>query len=325
MIIKDILYGEFQVEDIFEILINTKEIQRLKKIHQGGACFLVNPKWNITRYDHSIGTMLLIRLLGGSIEEQIAGLFHDISHTAFSHVIDTVLDNKNEDYHEIILEDVINNSDIPKILESNGYNYKDILLDHEKWDILEKSAPKLCADRIDYTLRDMYNNRIITIEDIKKFLTNIRLINDEIVITSLETGEWFVETYYKEVLDFFMDPLNIFSNYRFAEVLKLALKKEIITLENFLEDDEYLLTALRSSNDPEIINLLNSISPNIKVIEDSSNYDIHKVNKLRIIDPTIYINNTLNKTSNLSSYIRQVNEDAIKKSIKGSYIKIERS
>ena len=44
MIIKDILYGEFQVEDIFEILINTKEIQRLKKIHQGGASFLVNPK-----------------------------------------------------------------------------------------------------------------------------------------------------------------------------------------------------------------------------------------------------------------------------------------
>ncbi|MDU4938789.1 MAG: HD domain-containing protein [Clostridium sp.] len=322
MIIKDILYGEFQVEDIFEILINTKEIQRLKKIHQGGASFLVNPKLNITRYDHSIGTMLLIRLLGGSIEEQIAGLFHDISHTAFSHVIDTVLDNKNEDYHEMILKDVINKSDIPKILESNGYNYEDILLNHEKWSILEKSAPKLCADRIDYTLRDMYNNGIITIEDVKKFLSNIKVINDELVITSLETGEWFVETYYKEVIDFFMDPLNIFSNYRFAEVLKLALKKEIITLENFLEDDEYLLTALRSSNDPEIINLLNSISPNIKVIEDSSNYDIHKVNKLRIIDPTIYINNTLNKISNLSSYIRQVNEDAIKKSIKGSYIKI---
>lgn len=322
MIIKDILYGEFQLENIFKILINTKEIQRLKKIHQGGASFLVNPRWSITRYDHSIGTMLLIRLLGGSIEEQIAGLFHDISHTAFSHIIDTVLDNKNEDYHEMILKDVINKSDIPKILESNGYNYEDILLNHEKWSILEKSVPKLCADRIDYTLRDMYNTGIITIEDVKKFLSNIKVINNEIVITSLETGEWFVETYYKEVIDFFMDPLNIFSNYRFAEVLKLALEKEIITLENFLEDDEYLLTVLKSSNDTEIINLLNSISPNIKVIEDSSNYDIYRVNKLRIIDPTIYINNTLNKTSNLSSYIRQINENAIKKSIKGSYIKI---
>ena len=269
--------------------------------------------------------MLLIRLLGGSIEEQIAGLFHDISHTAFSHVIDTVLDNKKEDYHEIILEDVINNSDIPKILESNGYNYKDILLHHERWNILEKSAPKLCADRIDYTLRDMYNNGIITIEDIKKFLTNIRVINDEIVVTSLETGEWFVETYYKEVLDFFMDPLNIYSNYKFAEVLKLALNKKIITLEDFLKDDNYLLTILSSSRNSEIINLLNSISPNTKVVEDDSNYDIYKVNKLRIIDPTIYINNTLNKISNLSSYIRQTNKDAIKKSLKGSYIKIERS
>ncbi len=122
-----------------------------------------------------------------------------------------------------------------------------------------------------------------------------------------------------------MDPLNIYSNYKFAEVLKLALNKKIITLEDFLKDDNYLLTILSSSRNSEIINLLNSISPNTKVVEDDSNYDIYKVNKLRIIDPTIYINNTLNKISNLSSYIRQTNKDAIKKSLKGSYIKIERS
>ncbi|WP_394898982.1 hypothetical protein [Clostridium paraputrificum] len=107
--------------------------------------------------------------------------------------------------------------------------------------------------------------------------------------------------------------------------MKLALNKKIITLEDFLKDDNYLLTILSSSRNSEIINLLNSISPNTKVVEDDSNYDIYKVNKLRIIDPTIYINNTLNKISNLSSYIRQTNKDAIKKSLKGSYIKIERS
>ena len=38
--------------------------------------------------------MLLIKKLGGSVEEQIAGLLHDVSHTAFSHVIDYVFDNK---------------------------------------------------------------------------------------------------------------------------------------------------------------------------------------------------------------------------------------
>ena len=48
------------------------------------------------------------------------------------------------------------NSEIPNILKRYGYNYKDILMNEEKWTILERKAPRLCADRVDYTLRDMY-------------------------------------------------------------------------------------------------------------------------------------------------------------------------
>ncbi len=62
MMILDSIYGKFNVEPIFEELINTKEVQRLKNIHQGGASYLVNPKWNVTRYEHSIGTMIFIRI-----------------------------------------------------------------------------------------------------------------------------------------------------------------------------------------------------------------------------------------------------------------------
>lgn len=73
MYLKDYLYGEYIVEPVIEELINTKEVQRLKNIHQGGASYLVNPNCNVSRYEHSIGVMLRIRLLGGRIEEQIAG------------------------------------------------------------------------------------------------------------------------------------------------------------------------------------------------------------------------------------------------------------
>ncbi|MGL5329866.1 MAG: HD domain-containing protein, partial [Peptostreptococcaceae bacterium] len=173
MKITDSIYGEFEIEGIFKQLIETKEVQRLKGVHQGGASYLINPKWNVTRYEHSIGTMLLIRLLGGTIEEQIAGLLHDISHTAFSHVIDFVLKNNEEDYHEKIYDKIIEESDIPQILSKYGYNYKDILFDESKWTILEKSAPKLCADRIDYTLRDMYHYGFIEDEEVKCFLSNL--------------------------------------------------------------------------------------------------------------------------------------------------------
>ena len=82
MYLKDYLYGDYIVEEVIEELINTKEVQRLKNIHQGGASYLVNPNWNVSRYEHSIGVMLLIRLMGGDIEEQIAGLLHDNLHYA---------------------------------------------------------------------------------------------------------------------------------------------------------------------------------------------------------------------------------------------------
>ena len=230
MRIEDKIYGKFEVEGVLEELINTKVVQRLKNIHQGGASYLVNPNWNVTRYEHSIGTMIFIKLIGGSLEEQIAGLLHDISHTAFSHVVDFALNKSNEDYHEEIFERIVETSDIPKILTKHGYDYKDILYNEKKWTILERSAPALCADRIDYTLRDMYSYGYISLVAIKNFLDSLEVKDGEIVINSINAAEWFVNTYYKEVIGFFLNPLNIYAYNRLSNALKVALDNEIINL-----------------------------------------------------------------------------------------------
>lgn len=44
MIISDVLYGEFEVDQVLEELIASKSMQRLKGIHQAGASYLVNEK-----------------------------------------------------------------------------------------------------------------------------------------------------------------------------------------------------------------------------------------------------------------------------------------
>ncbi|MDG2658737.1 hypothetical protein P7M12_23850, partial [Vibrio parahaemolyticus] len=61
------------MDPVVEELIVSKSVQRLKGIHQTGASYLVNKEWNVTRFDHSVGVMLLVKKLGGSVEEQIAG------------------------------------------------------------------------------------------------------------------------------------------------------------------------------------------------------------------------------------------------------------
>ena len=65
-----------------------------------------------------------------------------------------------------------------------------------------------------------------------------------------------------------------------------------------------------------------SLNYNVRVEEDSKNYDIHQKNKLRLIDPSIYIENKIYRSSEISLEIKELSKKALEKSIKGTYIKI---
>ncbi|WP_374720807.1 HD domain-containing protein [Peribacillus tepidiphilus] len=322
MKIIDEIYGEFTIDGVLEELILSSPVQRLKGVYQGGASYFVNEKWNVTRFEHSVGVMLLIKQLGGSIEEQIAGLLHDVSHTAFSHVIDFVLENKKEDYHENIYHQVILDSEIPRILESYGYHYKDILLDDSKWKLLEQLAPELCADRVDYTLRDMYRYGQITLEEVRFFLRHVIVVDGKMVLNHIEAAEWFVKTYYKEVLDFFMDPLNIYGYDILAKTLKVALNKKVINLDTLLGTDEEVMCLLKSSKDEEIQSMIKQIHRNVQVKEDKDHFDLHRKNKVRLIDPSVLYKNKVMKASALSEAVKKMNEEAKKRAMDGMYVKI---
>ncbi|WP_397538514.1 HD domain-containing protein [Rummeliibacillus pycnus] len=322
MRIIDKIYGDFCIDGVLEQLILSSPIRRLKGIYQGGASYLVNEKWNVTRYDHSIGVMLLIKKLGGSIEEQIAGLLHDVSHTAFSHVIDFVLENREEDYHEKIYEAIVKKSEIPNILSKYGYNYQHILIEDSKWNLLERPAPELCADRVDYTLRDMYQYGQISIEEIQHFLENLIIIDGKLAVKNIETAEWFVQTYYKEVIDFFMEPLNIYAYDFLAKALKIALNKNIITLDTLLGTDAIVMNQLRTNQDDELLAFVKHVHRNVIVKEDKNNFDLHRRNKLRIVDPSVLRGNELIRASKLSENIKKMGKAARKKAEEGMFVKI---
>ncbi|MFC4402713.1 HD domain-containing protein [Gracilibacillus xinjiangensis] len=322
MIISDGIYGAFEVDSVLEEIILSEPIQRLKGIHQGGASYLVNRKWNVTRYDHSIGVMLLIRKLGGTVEEQIAGLLHDVSHTAFSHIIDFVIENKEEDYHEKIYSSVVENSEIPTILAKYNYNYEDILYDDTKWSLLEQPAPELCADRVDYTLRDMYVYGNISLDEVNRFLENLTVVKGKMYLQNIEIAEWFVKTYYKEVIDFFMDPLNTYGYDILSKTLKLSLEKNLLNLNDFLGKDEELIIKIRSSEDKELVDLLSKLDPNVQVKEDRENYHLHRKNKLRMIDPSVFKDGELMPVSELSEKVRVMSNLAYEKATRGMYVRI---
>ncbi|MBY6037471.1 HD domain-containing protein [Fictibacillus nanhaiensis] len=315
--LEDEIYGP---EPVINELIQSTPVQRLKGIHQGGASYLVRADWNVTRYEHSIGVMCLIQRLGGSVEEQIAGLLHDVSHTAFSHVIDFVLGNESEDFHEEIFEETLVNSKIPSILQKYGYSLESIL--NGQFSLLEQPLPLLCADRIDYTLRDLYRYQYITKGEVDAFLPSLRVVDNVICIKDIHHAEWFVHTYYREVQDFFMDPLNVYGYDKLITLLKKALQAGVISKEDFMLQDEEVLEKIRRANLPELENYIEDIISQVKLEENDQDFHIHLKGKPRLIDPSVIFEGNVIAASNISSKIREVNKKAEARALKGSYIKV---
>lgn len=102
MIVEDSVFGKFEVkEPVLIELLNSKAMQRLKMISQVGIPDKYYSYGCGSRYEHSLGVLFLLKKLDASLEEQVAGLLHDVSHTAFSHVADWVFGTKeNENYQD---------------------------------------------------------------------------------------------------------------------------------------------------------------------------------------------------------------------------------
>jgi uncharacterized protein len=293
MIIKDEIYGDFEVSEKVSNIIRTDVVQRLKKIHQNGADFLINPKRKATRYDHSIGVMLLIKKLGGCEEEQIAGLLHDISHTVFSHTIDHVKDDIKQSYHEIIKDKFIKRTKIKEILSKLGFN-PEMILEEKNYLILEKEQPDLCADRLDYLFRDMYNLGKITKEEIDHTISNLIFEDGLLKCKDKETAKKLFDRFIDLNLNVFFDSENEVANIILSLILKEMFKDKIIIEDDLLNDEESIIEKIRNSRYSK---LFNSIKKDIKfkIVEKNDekyNTKTHVIfRKLRHIDPIVKTEN----------------------------------
>lgn len=279
----DKIYGEHEFSGVIEEIIQTNIFQRLKKIHQGGSIFLVNPQINHTRFEHSIGVMLIIKKLGGSIEEQIAGLLHDISHTAFSHLIDYVLDVEGEDYHERRYGAVLKDNELNAVFEKYQLNGT-VFIDIEKFKLLEYPLPYLSADRIDYTLRDMFQIGQVSLKEISWFINGLDSFDNRIVLKSKAYGEWFQEKYNFLTTEYFEGEENIEINVIMKKIIKYCLGNGVIQEKDFFEDDFSLIDKINQK-----YNLMQWIDK-IRGGELENN---KLTTKKRIVDPEIIVNDQI--------------------------------
>lgn len=308
MIVKDRIYGSFEInEEILIELLNSAPVQRLKNIAQYGVPDEYYMFKNYSRYEHSVGVMLLVRRLGASVEEQIAGLLHDVSHTAFSHVVDWVLGSgEREDHQDKIHNEVFVKSSLPGIIEKYGFDWKKIS-DYKNFALVEQPTPRLCADRIDYALREFKDWAApgIVNECVDSFVVR----GSRIVFSSKPVARKFADAFMKCQMEHWGGAQAALRYTLLSSALKIAIEKNIVKMTDFLKDDRFIMEKVRRSDDAGINEYLSMLaSKKLSIVESPKNPQYILKKKFRFVDPDYSENNrilTLSKTD--SDFAKSLN------------------
>ena len=306
IIIKDRIFGEFTIsEPVLIDLIHSEAVQRLHHIYQHGVSALVDVSPVTTRYEHSIGVFLLTRMMGADLHEQIAALLHDVSHTVFSHVIDHVFEQEDtQGYHEEHKTPFIENSDIPAILSNHGFNWKDYL-DETRFTLLEQSAPDLCADRIDYSLRDAVDRNLIPRKTIDQIIADFKNHQGKIVMQTPALAKQLALAYQTadDTSWCNFDEVGLYELT--AHAIRLALEKKLINQKDLWSSDRLFWDKLNTFEAHEIKQIIPFIAKNTIYREDQESPHYSVSPKIRTIDPPILLNGAVKNLSQLDEDYKQ--------------------
>jgi len=157
------------VEALLFSLVNTIELQRLRRIRQLGLASLAYPGADHCRYAHSLGVMQtarrMLQRLGttAAIDDGLytvclaAALLHDLGHGPFSHVFERVTGIDHEAVTRQLVEDP--DTDVHAVLSGFDARLPRMLVEflecHPARTFLhDVLSSQLDADRFDYLLRD---------------------------------------------------------------------------------------------------------------------------------------------------------------------------
>lgn len=289
----DTFYGPIDVDEpVLLELIDHPAFQRLKLIHQYGVSYYTTHHEEYSRYDHSIGVFAILRTKGASIEEQIAGLLHDVSHTVFSHVGDWIFgkENQESDYQGSVHHLFLEQSGIGDILKQHHYTIDQILPKEELFPALENSLPNLCADRIDYNIQGAYYRGFITYVEAQIIFKDLQFVDKRWVSTHPELMKKITNFSLFMTLNCWGSPTNYLTSRWLADAILRGIDLGLISHEELhFSTDQAVWDKLLNQEDPFIAKRMRMVlnSQEYFSMVDASESDFIIKNKFRGINPWI--------------------------------------
>lgn len=199
-VLRDPVHGYIHVKyQVIWDCINSKEFQRLHRIHQLGGDFQVYHTAEHSRFAHSLGVYEIARRMieevdsiSSSLSEYekvqvlCAALLHDLGHGPFSHFFETLHHKHHEQMTCDLILDASTQVHQALIKEDESLPHNIVLIlthQHPKAMMYQMISSQLDADRMDYLLRDAYETGTSYGNfDLERILRTLRVKNDSLCV-----------------------------------------------------------------------------------------------------------------------------------------------
>lgn len=320
----DVPYGRFEIDNpCIEELLQSPPFERLKKVHQYGISTLNQIDYTYSRYDHCLGVFLILNHHQLSQKEQISGLLHDVSHTAFSHFGDYFFKSHGEDaWQDLNHNQYLQKTGLASILEKNHFLISDVYHKNKEFQALDQSLPHLCADRLDYNIQGAFRAGLLTKQELQNLFHNLKWENNSWSLSDVDLAKKlsFSCIYMMETI--WSCPVAYLSNLILSKIADIAISIQLFTADDiWLKSDTDILNTLQSCNNHQIQEGLELIEHLPSLVEEGSKFNIKY--KCRAIDPMIRKIDRLEKLSDIDPDFKNAFENAKKRANRGFFFSID--
>ena len=208
-VFRDPLYGYIEVDyKLISDLIDSREVQRLRRIRQLSGVSMVFQTAEHSRFTHALGAYHMANLVLENVDgieelseyERVvflcAALLHDIGHGPYSHAFENVLKTSHEDMTiKLILSEKTKINGILKKHPGLAEDVANVIAHGGKFPLIEAFvSSQLDVDRMDYLSRDAYfTGATYGTIDMHRLLRSMKVVNGNLLCRA--SGVHSIESY----------------------------------------------------------------------------------------------------------------------------------
>ena len=245
-----------EIPQFLQEFANTPPMLRLKQVGMNCGCeYTQFPLFRnlapYSRFDHSLGVALIVWHFTGSVEQTLAGLFHDVTTPVFAHVVDFLNGDhlRQESTEHGVADCLMASAEVRALLEKYDVSVEDIC-DYHRYPIADNDAPALSADRLEYTLGNLFNYGFVDLAQLRLLYEALVVGCDangvtELVFRSPDAASAFAKLALRTALVYVADE-DRFAMEALALLLRQALERGVLQSVDLMTTEPKVIEKLRA-------------------------------------------------------------------------------